>query len=1518
MGAGARTTPQVAAQLAQKADRLSDLSKTGAAFLSANRASRAANMSARAAALSRPAANMGEAAARFGSRVGESVVKGAGYGAVYGGLYGMGSAEGGIPERLDETAEGAAFGAVGGAVLSPAAQFVLAPIAGKVGYSMFTSLDDKALDRVLERAARSGTSLQKVRADFDAWKKTGEVPETLAELMGPHERSLLSAMITVNRETEERAGEILLGRGKKEVDRLEKSFARAMGAGRGDFASAREGAKKARAQDPTPLYDSAHYDQNGTLRALDPQKQADLNNILIDEDDVITILKDAKADLNRSGNKGARDEVVRYMEAVQDLRAGKQAQLPNLSVQAADYIERAINDAFKTAGAGTGKVSGGVRGWGMLRDAVRNIIDDTGVGAARATAAERIRRGELLDEGRNFLEKSVDIEDITDTLRGNPALGIDPASPAGQQAYTVGAARAIGDTLRDTQDMKGFADATRKVARTPAIREKVNAVLPQGKLTKKGAPDLRSRQTKLNQQLERDIERTADRADFTNNMLGNSRTAFRQGAVQDAMADDQFSTAIGEGVRDLLLGGPGGLVQNAAGRFAKGVSARIGQPGVMRPGLNRKMADILLATDKDIPVQIARLAARAAQRANSRVGRAVPVLPAAGQTKPPRGTPPTPPPTPQAAQAASAGPIRAAGFGGGEKPTTLYRGAAGDMPTSGPVWMAESADYAAQFPLGDKAGQKILTAEGSGKILDLTQYPPNATVPVDELIRALELTDPAAIAALQRSGQIFGGRMHVHSAFGLPEVQKAVGAKYAGARMNQTAGTSEGVARIYFDAGALSPSAARSQGLSPLRGDLGNALAGAGLGALGPADSNEERLRNMAVGAGIGFGARRVGRAFGAEADDVATAGFGAAKNKSAKSSAVWFDDAGDEIAEFPEKPGLELIIGRDGHVSFTLGGQIAKSPTDKAGSASEIVNAINLVVPAIRQHANSPSARGVYSFDGSTPEHVNVYRRLLARGIGGDMNVFEATRGGRFYVTRASKDQIEKAFGTVRQITEQDARPLVLSKKDRLNRLSPWNVSPPESPILTAGVGGPRKPVPPRTPGKSKLGTRTADAAAVAALASAPPAQADTVDPRAEAQARIDELSQNQAAAQELITEYEQSLKDFEALSPTDKQIFLKDNGYTGPNGEIVKPDGDVRGITGFAIAAYKKELNDALAAQKVERDNYKNEINDIRVALAQRPEKQTNPLIDKLTEYGTYGAVAYLAHRGRGAMVKASQVSANRAAAKANALLTRLPVPPEAPKKTLLSRVPIVGAKDKARIAKETKAANKAQFATEERLAGRDIPPISPDPNSPDGLPNRLANVDEFDRQRAAGDFGPVGRLGRLMEPVNSRFRGGDLAVIGTGAADTYITEGMIQKTRADIETEEKKLAKALADDDPDAIGLSTKRLEQLRQAETVQVILQRIGIGMMIGGGFGLTHGRYARPQPRFEAAARERDLINRAMVPPPAAAAPIAPPQAPLSLPAPAAVTRPRLPPTPKPKPPVSFSRGKPRKPSNDND
>ena len=527
-------------------------------------------------------------------------------GAAFGGAYGFADSDGNIGDRATGGAVGAAIGGTAGAVLGPAAKYVIAPVFKAVGYKAFTSADNKALDMVLRRAERSGTSLDQVRADFEAWSKTGEVPETLAEFMGPNERGLLSALVTANSGTRAKAGEVLLERGKGEVDRLESAFAKSMGSAGGDFPKVRADAQKARAEDPEAFYKAAHFDQQGQRRFLDPKQTEALSYEIGGSRVAQGSLADAAGYADALGERAVRDEIDAFGKT---LASGKKTE--KLSVQAADYIERSINRRYGSATQGQVQdIPAGLR---SLRDRIRGVIDDTGLGDARATAAERIRRQELLDEGRGFLKPGVDVEDINNTLRGNPKLDIAPASPEGQKAFTVGAARGISDKLRNTADMKGFADAARGIARTPAIREKVAAVRPQ-KLTKKGLPSKAAKQTRLNQELDQAIERTADRADFTNEMLGNSRTAFRQADMADAGFDDTLAQGIGDVTSELLARGPAAAQANMWQKAAKGAGNYIARPGIMNPKINDAAARVLLAQGDAIPEQLQRLAARQLKR----------------------------------------------------------------------------------------------------------------------------------------------------------------------------------------------------------------------------------------------------------------------------------------------------------------------------------------------------------------------------------------------------------------------------------------------------------------------------------------------------------------------------------------------------------------------------------------------------------------------------------------------------------------------------------------------------------------------------------------------------------------------------------------------------------------------------------------------------------------------------------------------------------------------------------------
>lgn len=535
-------------------------------------------------------------------------------GGAYGAVSGFGNANEGLDERLMGAGTGAIAGAATGAVLAPAARYVIAPAAAVVGRKFFTTAENKALDMVLKRAKKSGRSLDQVRGDFDAWAKHGDVPETLAELMGPNERGLLSAVITSNKEARTKAGEVLLGRGRDEVNRLEGRFAESMGANRTDFPKVKAESARARVEDPEPFYDFAHfYELDGRKYQTyfdKPTAERFVKEIQESEVALESVRNAAKyADTMRLPK--IRDELKALAKAVESGATPKR-----VSVQAADYVERIINRKYDKALAGTSDdIPGGLR---TLRDSIRSVIDPSGVGEARATSAERIQRGKLLEEGRKFMYKDRDIEDIDNVLRGNKELDIAAASPEGQKAYTVGAARAIADDLRNTSDMKGFADATRKIARTPAIREKIDAVRPKV-LTAKGKEHKGRVQTKANQRLDEEIERTADRAEFTNDMLGNSRTAFRQGDVAEATAEDGVAGHLGDFLQDLIVAGPHGARQGLLHRFGGLANNAVRQPGVLNPNINKFVSEMLLASGKQIPGELGRLATREAQTAGRKL-----------------------------------------------------------------------------------------------------------------------------------------------------------------------------------------------------------------------------------------------------------------------------------------------------------------------------------------------------------------------------------------------------------------------------------------------------------------------------------------------------------------------------------------------------------------------------------------------------------------------------------------------------------------------------------------------------------------------------------------------------------------------------------------------------------------------------------------------------------------------------------------------------------------------------------
>lgn len=546
--------------------------------------------------------NYGGALREAATDVAKTIGTGAFFGAGYGALSGAGEGET-AEERVELARERGTIGALLGAPLAPIVRYGVAPAIGAVAYKFGTSAENKALDAVIKRMERSGTSLDEVQRQFKTWRRSGQVPETLSEMMGPNERSLLSGLITAMRETRERATDVFTSRNADELDWLEERVARAFGTSRDDFLRVRGEVAAERSREPATFYQAAHFDDAGNFKLLPEQQQASLDEVLLSDPDSAAFLTAAAKDVGREIGRRTNDftaqrQLLDYAEALQKRMAGEDVPLPPLSVASADYIERQINSAFDTARSGQQTPFGTASSLRILRDTVRASIDDgTGLAQARASAAEAIRNSELIDEGTDIFKRSVKPYDVQ--------ANVDEASERGLEAYRAGVSQGISNELRDQPDFAGFADRARQIQRTPNTREKLNIVRPQV-LTSRGVPDRRSRQTAANDALDEGLGRVHDRSRFATDMVGNSPTSFRLADLESGQIDESLQTAMGDAATGRFLSGLGNLARGATRRVVDFAT----RPGLYNPRFNQEASNVLLATGDDIPVQIQKLRER--------------------------------------------------------------------------------------------------------------------------------------------------------------------------------------------------------------------------------------------------------------------------------------------------------------------------------------------------------------------------------------------------------------------------------------------------------------------------------------------------------------------------------------------------------------------------------------------------------------------------------------------------------------------------------------------------------------------------------------------------------------------------------------------------------------------------------------------------------------------------------------------------------------------------------------------
>jgi len=270
-------------------------------------------------------------------------------------------------------------------------------------------------------------------------------------------------------------------------------------------------------------------------------------------------------------------------------------------------------------------------------------------------------------------------------------------------------------------------------------------------------------------------------------------------------------------------------------------------------------------------------------------------------------------------------------------------------------------------------------------------------------------------------------------------------------------------------AGAPVPPPIRTSGMVG-NGDLTNAAYGAGLGGIAPAESPEERARNMAIGAGIGVGSRTVGKVLGVQGDDVArTAGAPRTPQQ-----AVRFETPGSPEYEAAVAKGLDMSqagrMGRAKEMGFDTEtvlyhGTDAKFESFEAGRrdpgvwlTSDISNASS--------YAKGPDAQmhTLYIKPGKTLTINAGWEggEVVFKSPDIDVDMSDWTNvDAANYARRNGYDTLIFPDGNK---TESDYTAVVFNPKNIRDVDAAFDPDKAASPILTAGAGG-RKPPKPDSP---------------------------------------------------------------------------------------------------------------------------------------------------------------------------------------------------------------------------------------------------------------------------------------------------------------------------------------------------------------------------------------------------------------------------------------------------------------------
>jgi len=431
----------------------------------------------------------------------------------------------------------------------------------------------------------------------------------------------------------------------------------------------------------------------------------------------------------------------------------------------------------------------------------------------------------------------------------------------------------------------------------------------------------------------------------------------------------------------------------------------------------------------------------------------------------------------------------------------------------------------------------------------------------------------------------------------------------------------------------------------------------------------------------------------------------------------------------------------------------------------------------------------------------------------------------GRILTTRGREQILE----IVAEIRARQAATGKGSKPPAASGTPPRGTPPSGSPTPSPNALAPQGPG-----GKSKLGTRTADAAAIAALSIAPPAQADTgggAELEA-ANARVETATKRVEDVDKSIAQLEADMRLLENPKGDPKEIqrLLKRRGFNlGPRGVdgVIGPDTDAAitdNIAKIEAEIARKSSDREKAAAEVEKARKGVKDANMRAALKAAEPNAAVDMATKAAQGAAFLAATYGAYRLRGRAVKAYEPVAKAAARRANSLVN--------PGKLTAAKT------------------------------------------GPNALNTRAANINEFWKQGGAGKNVPFqvdaqgawsARPG-AKEPSKlfkaPRYLPGDVKFMAGAGVEAGGTKYAADKFAQESDKAEADMEKALKAGDDVAFNAALQRKKSADGAEAFLRVLERLGYGAMAGRALsGLV--RYPAVKANVNAADSERALLLQAM-------------------------------------------------------